>query len=292
MDHAAETVRRVSVIVPTLNSPILDEVITAVLRQDGWQGDDEVVVIGKDEHKLCPDDPAVALIDTGRPVDASTARNLGLQAAQGDLLIFLDSDCIPLPGWLCEHRAAQVAGHPVVGGGVLPQGDDYWHLVYNLTMFHEVFSTAAPGPRPFLPTLNLAVARRVLERVGGLDPTLPYSHDVDWTTRMRLAGYTPYFWPQATVRHQHNRHSFAQVWADAAINGHYARQVRLQHREALGTPRFLESRRLTLLLSPLIATAVTARIIARRPQTMLRHPAAWPAIYASKIAWCWGASRP
>ena len=75
------------------------------------------------------------------------------------------------------------------------QGDGYWHLVYNLTMFHEVFSTARPGPRPLLPTLNLSIAREVIDRVGGLDVALRHSHDMEWTTRMRVAGYEPVFWP-------------------------------------------------------------------------------------------------
>jgi len=214
-----------------------------------------------------------------------------MEAAEGDLLIFLDSDCIAQPGWLQAHRAAHSAGYPVVGGAVLAEGDGYWHLVYNLSMFHEVFDTAVAGPRPFLPTLNLSIDRRVIEQVGGLDPSLPYSHDVDWTTRMRLAGYTPAFWPTAVVQHKHGRHSFTQVWQDAAINGHYARQVRLRHKDALATPALLENRQATLLLSPLIAGYITTRIVARQPRTLLRHLSTWPGIYATKIAWCWGASR-
>jgi hypothetical protein len=108
---------------------------------------------------------------------------------------------------------------------------------------------------------------------------------------MMEGGFTPYFWPWASVQHVHNRRTGRQVWRDAATIGRYARQVRLRHEEALDTPVILRSRLLTLALSPLIALYVTLRIIARRPQTMLRHIASWPGIYMSKIAWCWGASR-
>lgn len=280
-----------SIIIPSLNSPIIDRVVEAVVAQDGFREKDEVLVIGKDKAGLLAPGKAVQLIDTGGPLDASTARNLGIDTAQGDLLIFLDSDCLPQPGWLTQHRLAQQAGHEVVGGGVLPEGDDYWHRTYNLSMFHEVFSTAPAGYRPFLPTLNLSIDREVVEQIGGLDSSLPYSHDVDWTTRMREGGYMPFFWPAAAVRHEHGRHSLSQVWRDCAINGHYARRVRLRHQATLNTPFFLRSGRLTLLLAPFIATRVTMGIISRRPDVMVQNIATWPAIFLTKIAWCWGASR-
>jgi GT2 family glycosyltransferase len=158
-------------------------------------------------------------------------------------------------------------------------------------MFHEIFNTAPAGERPFLPTLNLSVERSVIEQVGKLDPALRKSQDLDWTTRMNEAGFKPYFWPEAAIRHDHNRRTGEQVWQDAATIGRYARQVRVRHQESLDTPSILKNRNLTLMLSPLIALYVTGRIIVKRPKTMLRHPETWPGIYLSKIAWCWGASR-
>ncbi|MDX1417541.1 MAG: glycosyltransferase [Candidatus Promineifilaceae bacterium] len=281
----------VTIIIPSLNSPIIDRVVMAVKNQEGFSESDEILVVGKDEDNLLAHDSTARMIDTDQPIDASSARNLGIDEAAGDLLIFLDSDCLPQQGWLLEHLAAHEAGHEVVGGGVLPEGDNYWHLTYNLTMFHEVFSSTQAGRRQFLPTLNLSVVRYVIEVVGGLDSRLPYSHDVDWTTRMREAGFYPYFWPAAAVRHQHNRQTATQVWHDCAINGQYARQVRLQHSSTLRTPFFLRHRYLTLLLSPFIAAGVTARIYARRWPTMRHHLSLLLAIYWTKLAWCWGAAR-
>ena len=283
--------RQTSVIIPSLNSPLISSVVDAVLAQDGFGSGDEIIVVGRDETMQLSQRAQVRFIDTGRPVTAPVARNIGIGAAQSDLLLFLDSDCLPQAGWLREHRRAHDSGHPVVGGGVLPVGDNYWHLVYNLTMFHELFSTEAAGARPFLPTLNLSVERPVITEVGLLDTGLMRSQDLDWTTRMKAAGFMPYFWPKASIRHEHNRRTARQVWRDASTIGTYASQVRLRHEDVLGTPAVLRNRYATLLLSPLIALYVTARIIVKRPGTMLRHLSTWPGIYFSKIAWCWGASR-
>ena len=282
--------RTISVIIPSLNSPVIDRVVEAILKQEGAETISEIVVVGKDDMGLLPRNEQVKLLDTGEAVDASTARNMGIEAAAAGLLIFLDSDCIPQPNWLKAHVSAHEAGHPVVGGGVLPIGTDYWHLTYNLSMFHEVFSTAPARSRPFLPTLNLSVDRGVIDRVGGLDVDLPYSHDLDWTTRMREAGFEPWFCPEAAVEHVHGRHSMRQVWDDCAINGHYARQVRVEHAGSLQTPFVLRYPGLTRLLSPLIALWVTASIIGKQPTTMIKHMPTIPAVYMTKLAWCWGAS--
>lgn len=282
----------VSIVIPSLNSPIIDRVIAAIEAQAEADVVAEIVVVGKDEAGLLQSGERVRLIDTGDPVPPGTARNIGVRATTGALLIFLDSDCLPQPGWLGAHLAAQQSGHPVVGGSVLPDGENYWSLSYNLAMFHEYLSTAVSEPRPYLPTLNLSVARHVIDAVGLLDESLPRSQDLDWTVRMKQAGFCPYFTAAAAVQHRHNRTTLQKVWRDCARSGYHARQVRLQHQKTLKTPLLLRFRLLVWLLSPFIASWVTGRIFLKQARLLFRRFYTLPAIYLTKIAWCWGASRP
>lgn len=280
---------RVSVIIPSLNSPILDDVLAAVRSQEGIEDVDEILVIGRDEPGLVGADGVARLIDTGRPVNSAVARNRGIRESSAPLLLFLDSDCIPRPGWLRAHQAAHEAGHAVVGGSVPPTGDTYWSRGYNLGMFQEYLPTRPAGPRDILPTLNFSVERRVIEAVGLLDETLVRSQDMEWTARMRAAGFQPWFQRDAIIDHRHNRDNFRAVWRDCARSGTYSRQVRLTHSTLLGTPGILRHPTLLRLLSPLIAAAATARIIAGHPAILRRHLSGLPAIYLTKLAWAWGA---
>jgi hypothetical protein len=69
------------------------------------------------------------------------------------------------------------------------------------------------------------------------------------------------------------------------------RQLRLQYAGWLKAPGILRYRLLVLLLSPFIAAWATLRILLRRPVIIRQFPQTIPAIYLTKIAWCWGASQ-
>lgn len=282
---------RVSIVIPSLNSPIIDQVLDRILSQDALEQVHEIVVVGRDAPGLVKAAPPVKFIDTTTRVTAARARNLGVEATDADLYIFLDSDCLPVSDWLSEHLAAHAAGHAVVGGGVLPIGNNYWHLSYNLTLFHEFLTTYPAGPRDYLPGLNMSIDRSVIDQVGSMNDSIHRVEDIDWTTRMRRAGFQPYLWPKAAVFHLHNRSSLEAVWLDCASSGSRMRVVRLNYRDLLQAPWILDYPRLILLFSPLIAGWVTAKIVARQPRLFARLWYTLPAIYLTKIAWCWGASR-
>lgn len=281
----------VTVIIPSLNSPIIDQVLHLVQTQEHAFLIDKIIVVGRDEKQLIQPADKIQFIDTKQPVKASIARNLGIQATQSEILIFLDSDCLPTPDWLNQHLTAQQQGHLVVSGGVLPQGRNYWHLTYNLTLFHEFLTICPPGARDYLPTLNLSIHRSVITQVGGMDENIDRVEDIDWTTRMRRAGLRPYFWPVAAVYHNHHRDTLRLVKQDCVYSGYQMRHLRLRHPDMLQAPGFLRYPWLLLLLAPLIALAVTFRICWKQPATFLKYWYTLPAIYLTKIFWCWGASR-
>ena len=230
-------------------------------------------------------------IDTGAPVCAARARNLGLAAATGELLLLLDADCIPHPGWLAAHRARHVAGEQVVGGAVALAGSNYWAQSDNVSMFHEFIPQRPAGARVLLPTLNLSLRREVFAAVGGMDESFPgaAAEDADWTIRLRRAGYRLWFDPAAVVAHSPARTTRADVARHWRNLGHNAVRVRLRYPEEFGTPAGARRAAWWRLLSPLIATRITAGVYAKR--ALWRYWPSLPVVYASKVLYCCGAAR-
>ena len=176
----------VAIIIPSLNAPTLARALAALAAQTDTP--DEIIVVGRDEAGTLAAFPTVRFIDTGAPVCAARARNLGMAAATGELLLLLDADCVPRPDWLARHRARHAAGETVVGGAVELRGSNYWAQSDNVSMFHEFVPGLPPGPRLLLPTLNLSLRREVFESVGGMDESFPgaAAEDADWTIRIQM----------------------------------------------------------------------------------------------------------
>lgn len=281
----------VSVIIPNLDSPSVDRTVRAVLAQRGLAQAPEVIVVGRDGPGRLVGTAGVRLLVTDGPRYPGAARNQGIAAAAGDLLAFTDADCEPEPDWLAAHLARQAAGCTVVGGSVLYDADNIWTLADNLSMFHESDASLPPGPRPYLPTLNLSVHRRAIAAAGLMDPDLRCGEDLDWTIRLAAAGHRPFFEPAARVWHRPPRGDRHAAWAHWRQSGSWMVGVRRRHRGVLAAPAWLERPWLLRLLAPGIALVATARLFGPgRPGR--RHWRTLPAVYLTKLAWCWGAARP
>lgn len=122
----------ISVIVTTYNRP---DALSAVLRALLDQTDASFEVVVADDGSRQPTFDAVAafsnaprstglqrLVHAWQPDDgfrASAARNLGVYAARGDYLVFLDGDCVPRPDYVARHRLLAERGFMVSGSRVL-----------------------------------------------------------------------------------------------------------------------------------------------------------------------------
>jgi mycofactocin glycosyltransferase len=136
------------------------------------------------------------------------ARNCGLAAANTPLVAFLDSDCVPGPGWLdalLPHFADPAVG--AVAPRIVPEAPGRtWLARYEgasstLDMGTRE-SIVRPGSRvPYVPGAALVVRRSAAG--AGFTETMRVGEDVDFVWRLAASGWRVRYEPAATMPHQH-----------------------------------------------------------------------------------------
>jgi glycosyltransferase involved in cell wall biosynthesis len=134
----------------------------------------------------------------------SAARNVGAEAATGEIVAYTDSDCVADPDWLTYLVAKMEASDLVACGGPnFPPPED--------NVVPAAVAVAPGGPTHVLISdevaehiagCNMAFRREVLLQLGGFDPIYRAAgDDVDICWRFQDAGYTIGFSPAAVVWH-------------------------------------------------------------------------------------------
>jgi len=277
-----------SIIIPLWNSLVIDRILAALRLQIEDPSEAEILVVGVDESRLVTEDALVRFIPTGPSANGAVNRNIGLREARGEILLFLDHDCLPGPDWIKWHLERQRQGERVVGGSVTFGSADYLQWADNVSAFHDLLPFTLPGARTYLATANLSVHRTVVERAGEMEPRLVRAHDLEWTVRFRALGYRLYFEPRAMVFHDPPRHTWAAVWRHWFTDAHDTLSVRLRYQDLLRTPRLAQHRWIFLWGAPLIAAWATVRTFGHM-RIIKSHGLTLPLVYFTKLAWCWGA---
>ncbi len=141
------------------------------------------------------------------------ARNRGIRAAAGEILVFTDADCRPEPDWLAnmvqpfaDLDVALVVGEiqALRGRTWLEQYAEYRGvLTQKYTLAHSFY--------PYGQTANLGVRRVALEKAGLFRPYLTTGGDADLCWRVQMAGsWRVEFAETAIIRHRH-RATFSEL---------------------------------------------------------------------------------
>ncbi|MBI5396309.1 MAG: glycosyltransferase [Verrucomicrobia bacterium] len=233
-----------SVIVPTYNRPdLLAQCLAGLAALKYPRARYEVIVVN--DGGVEP--PAEMATGIGRRISLrvlsqpnkgpAAARNLGATHAEGEWLVFTDDDCVPAPDWLTTLEARLTAQPScVVGGNVLNglPGNVYAEASQQLFAFlYDYYHVARTrkSQRPFLTTNNLALARPVFDRVGGMDERMRFGEDRDFCVRLASAGAALVYAPEARVHH-FRALSAGGFWRQHVSygTGAYAYHLRLKER--------------------------------------------------------------
>jgi GT2 family glycosyltransferase len=153
------------------------------------------------------------LIRSGR-VGLAAARNAGLRAASGEVIVYIDDDALPDPHWLAYladsfHHGPWAA---IGGPNLAPQGDGCVADSVASAPGGPVHVLVSDREAEHIPGCNMAFRREALEAIGGFDPIFRAAgDDVDVCWRLQERGLRVGFNPAAVVWH-HRRDSVRAYW--------------------------------------------------------------------------------
>ncbi|HEY7432675.1 MAG TPA: mycofactocin biosynthesis glycosyltransferase MftF, partial [Streptosporangiaceae bacterium] len=148
------------------------------------------------------------------------ARNTGLAAATTPLVAFVDSDCVPRPGWLApllphfSDPAVAAAAPRIVPHGQSGGWLARYEGISSTLDLGTAESIVRPGTKvPYVPAAALVVRRDAA--AAGFAEDMPVGEDVDFVWRLAAAGWHVRYEPRATMPHQHR----------VRLRGWFARRV-------------------------------------------------------------------
>ena len=217
-----------SIIVPVFNRPDeVDELLESLCSQT--LKDFEVVIVEDGSQKPCKDvcDKYAGILDlhyyNKENSGPGQSRNYGVERAQGEYVIILDSDVV-LPESYLEAIDSAV-GHQtsdIVAWG----GPDASHpsftpvqkaISYSMTSFFTTGGIRGGKAKldKFYPrSFNMGIRRDVYQELGGFSK-MRFGEDIDFSYRIVEAGYHPQLFPDAWVWHKRRtdfRKFFRQVY--------------------------------------------------------------------------------
>ena len=208
----------VSIIIPVRNRPEEIEICLGSLGQIHYPRDRiEIIVVDDASDDNTPDVASefeVNVIYLKEHKQASYCRNLAAEGAKGDILAFIDSDCLADPLWLRELVPAFKDRSIGAVGGMVDsyfgkKGLDRYEAVKSSLNVCTWFRRSGENdPFFYVPSCNLLVRRDLFLRLGGFREEMHVGEDVDFCWRLQDAGHYVEFRPQGRVSHRHRN----RIW--------------------------------------------------------------------------------
>lgn len=174
---------------------------------------------------------------SGKKITIPEQRNMGIKKSKGDIIVFVDADCIPSKNWLIEltkplrnKQENMVIGYIKVKGGE------------DLNNSRENYVGSGGNG-------NMSYTRKLVEKVGYYDEKFSISEDRDFCIRARDANYKIRFLKSAIVFH--SKDNFKKLFKNSFIHGKSTLKIYKKHFKKIRKKYFLDKRIIYDLVYPL-----------------------------------------
>lgn len=208
----------ISVVIPVKNGS--DGLVRCLdgIRSQLTDEEVEIVVVdsGSTDGSIAAARAQSALVHEIEPYDFShgAARNLGAGRANGELLVFVSQDAVPVDGqWLArltstlrhDQTLAGVYGRQLPHHGATPPECYFLNFLYGPEARRQRAATVdqLSMHTTLFSNVNSAMPRAVWERFPFVEDIV-MSEDQEWSRRVLLEGFSIAYEPAAAVRHSHN----------------------------------------------------------------------------------------
>jgi len=140
-----------------------------------------------------------------KKTDPGTARNIGIGEAKGDLIAFIDSDCIAAHDWLDKIRSAHKSFYSIIGG-VVNNGNEEDDLVGwagYISEFREFLPEQPKQEVIHIPTCNISYKRRIFSKFGLFQGEYYPQEDLVYNYNLWKNGERILLDPAVQVYHHH-----------------------------------------------------------------------------------------
>ncbi len=159
-------------------------------------------------------------------VRISGLRNLGAHHSSGEILAFLDADCLAPRGWLNRIRElAPAEGAGVLGAHYLLPEESTWVG----RTWHRYQEAPKSGEVSHVPAGDLIMRREDFLKVGGFDESIQTNEDYELCERARKAGMPVRAFPAIGVVHLGTAQSLRVFFRKQAWHGTHVVKVFLRN---------------------------------------------------------------
>lgn len=204
-----------SVVIATRDRPAeLGRCLSALGRLDYPRDQFEVIVIN-DGGTIAPGDSLQTLIPgvklqvlTQENAGPGAARNSGAEVATGNVLAFIDDDCIPPQDWLNNLTAAvHRAPEAIIGGRTVNALTSNWYSRASQSLVDYVYhfyNTQDNNRNSFFASNNMAMSVASFRALKGFDENFRTAEDRELCARWKENGGRFYYAPEVVIYHAHD----------------------------------------------------------------------------------------